>query len=140
MTETSVISQRPDIDIQADIDHLIAHYPPLQKDRKSVRYEVTDGVVTVSGHVQTPSTKRYFLDRLPNVQGIKAVHADGLFDDETIRIEAGKIIPVGVVLGKVFYGTLVLAGQLPEGVTEESLASQVGAVPGVQRVVTDFNS
>ena len=31
MAETNVITQRPDMDIQDDIDHLIAHYPPFKK-------------------------------------------------------------------------------------------------------------
>ncbi len=113
MAETNVITQRPDMDIQDDIDHLIAHYPPLQKDRHAIHVIVSNGIVTISGHVQTPITRQYFLERLTHIPGVVAVHGDELFDDETTRIEAGKVIPSGVILGKVLYGTAVLSGDLP---------------------------
>jgi osmotically-inducible protein OsmY len=138
MTETIVISQRPDIDIEADIDRLITYYPPLQKDRNAIRYQSQNGIVTISGHVQTPNSRRYLLGRLPKIAGVVSVHDDQFFDDETTRIEVGRTIPVGVVVGKVFYGTVILSGKLPEGMTVDELAAQVAAVPGVRRVVTDF--
>jgi osmotically-inducible protein OsmY len=139
MADTATtFTQRPDIDIQADIDRVITHYPPLQKDRHAIQTRVENGVVTVSGHVQTPITRRYLLTQLPTVPDVKSVNADQFFDDETIRIEAGSDIPVGVILGKVYYGTAVLSGQLPPDTTAEEVAKRVANVVGVKRVVTDF--
>jgi osmotically-inducible protein OsmY len=140
MAETHVISQRPDVDIQDDIGRLIVRYPPLQKDRYAIQTQVVNGTVMVSGHVQTPITRHYFLSRLTSIPGVVAVHADQFYDDETIRIEAGKMIPVGVILGKVFYGTAVLSGELPSSMSADEVAAQVARVPGVLRVVTDFGT
>jgi osmotically-inducible protein OsmY len=140
MAHTSPISQRDDTAVLSDIHHLIATYPPLTKDRHALQVTVQKGAVTVSGHVQTPSTRRYFLDKLAQLPGVSAVKSDEFYEDQTLRIEVGKIIPVGVIVARVQYGVVVVSGQLPDGMTEEDLGRHIQTVPGVKRVVTAFGA
>ncbi len=137
--KTPTTAPRADVDIERDIDHLIAHYPPLTKDRHSIKTQVENGVITVSGHVQTPITRSYLLKNLPLIPGVSAVKSDNLFTDETIRLEAGRLIPVGVVLARVQYGSVVLTGKLPEQTGADTLVSQIRAIPGVKQVITTFD-
>ncbi|MCB9450576.1 MAG: hypothetical protein H6672_04010 [Anaerolineaceae bacterium] len=136
MSHTPTIEQRPDIDIQGEIDHLIAHYPPLQHDRHQVAITVNAGVVTASGNVQSPVTRRYLLNELPEIPGVVAVNAEVLHDDSTIRLEAGRIVPPGVVVARVRFGVVVLAGKQPED--SDAVVEAVAAIPGVVQVVTSF--
>ncbi len=139
MTTQSVITRIDDSEVDANIHHFIAHYPPLANDRKSFKIAVKDGVVTVKGHVQSPNTRRYFVDRLPEIEGVTGVKADGLFDEQTIRLDLARLLPVGVQ-GNVRYGLVILAGELPAGTSAETLIAQVASVPGVERVLTQFEA
>jgi osmotically-inducible protein OsmY len=125
------------VDILDDLYNLIAHYPPLQADRHHIHIDVSDGVVNLSGHVRSSITERYLVDRVKRVQGVRAVIADQLFNEEEIRLEAGQRIPPGV-LANVYYGAAVLTGKLPPDVTPESVVTGVSQIPGVERVVTHF--
>ncbi|MBZ0277223.1 MAG: BON domain-containing protein [Anaerolineae bacterium] len=138
MTHTETIEQRPDVDIVGDIEHLIAHYPPLQHDRGYFTVSVTAGVVTVSGHVQSPITRRYMMDALPEVPGVVAVQAESLHDDQSIRLEAGRIVPSNVQVARVQFGIVVLGGSLPADATAEAVVADVQQVAGVRQVVTTF--
>lgn len=130
-------SNRPDMDIEEDIHTMIAHYPPLQADRHKFDIDVVDGVVIPHGHVKSVISRRYLLDQIVKVRGVRGVNGERLYDEEDIRLEAGQRIPTGVI-ANVFYGSVVLTGVLPEGVTEEEVARAVAQVPGVERVVTKF--
>lgn len=136
MSHAPTIEQRPDIDIQSEIDHLIAHYPPLQHDRHQVVLTVKAGLVTISGNVQSAITRRYLLNELPEIPGVVAVNAEALHDDSTIRLEAGRSVPPGVVVARVRFGAVVLAGQHPADV--DAVVAAVAAIPGVVQVVTSF--
>lgn len=138
MAETTVSERRDDLDILEDIDHLIAHYPPLMKDRHAIKCSIKEGFVTVSGHTQSPNTRRYFLDNLPLVDGVTGVNADQFFDDETIRLDAGRSLPFGVRVGKVQYGVVILTGELPEGANATDITTPIQQIPGVQRVLMSF--
>ncbi|MBI5671007.1 MAG: BON domain-containing protein [Chloroflexi bacterium] len=138
MVHTTVVTRRPDVDIQADIERLLLTYPPLTKDRHSIQVQVQDGAVTVTGHVQTPNTRRYFLNLIPTVEGVTSVDATRLFDDESIRLEVGRLLPTGVRVGRFQYGNVVLTGRLPDDVNADDLLEQVRQVPGVRRIITDF--
>ena len=61
-------ASRPDADIQADIEQMIARYPPLAHDRHSIRIRVNEGKVMLSGYVRTLATRRYFLTSLASVR------------------------------------------------------------------------
>jgi hypothetical protein len=138
MSETQPAVERTDLDILSDIEHFITQYPPLMKDRHAIKLQVKNGYVTVSGHVQTPNTRRYFLNLIPDVVGVQSVDAEGFFDDESIRLEIGKLVPVGVQVANIQHGAVVLAGKLPAGSSADALVSRVRQVPGVVQVVPNF--
>jgi osmotically-inducible protein OsmY len=138
MAETQAAVERTDLDIVSDIDHFIAQYPPLVKDRHGINVEVRDGQVTVTGHVQTPNTRRYFLDLLPDIVGVRSVDADHFYDDESIRLEIGKAVPVGVKVGKIQHGVVILVGKVPAGSSAASIVAPVQQIAGVVQVIPGF--
>lgn len=137
MANVNRVEVRPDIDIHSDIVDLIVHYPPLKADIHHIHIEVNGGVVVIHGHTRSPITRRYLLDAVGKVDGVQSVNADRFYDEETIRLEAGRVIPPGVLVNNR-YGTLVLSGRLPEGTTLEQVVAAVSSVPGVERVMTEF--
>jgi osmotically-inducible protein OsmY len=137
MSASAVASQREDSLIQADIDHLIATYPPLAKDRRAIHVTVENGVITVSGHVQTANTRRYLLDHLAVIEGVSAVYAEHFYDDLGIRLDVSKVIPLGIQ-ANVRYGAVILSGEPPQDVSIEDVADRVLAVPGVVKVISGF--
>jgi osmotically-inducible protein OsmY len=94
-------------------------------------------VATLSGHVKSPISRRYLLDRAAQVSGVRAVDGEGLFTEETIRLEAGRHIPSGVI-ANAYYGTVILTGKLPDGTSAAEIVNQLAQIPGVERVITKF--
>lgn len=137
--QTQTPTARPDVDIHEDLQRLLttASYAPLMHDRHKVQLTVQAGVVQVQGHVKVSTTRRFLLGQLERIAGVKQILAAQFYDDETIRREVARIAASNVQI-MVDYGIVILAGTLPEGVTAETLAAQVAAVPGVTRVVTTF--
>lgn len=138
MSETSQVTQRPDVDIESDIDHLISHYPPLVFDRRGIHVSSHDGVITVTGHVQTPSTRRYFLDHLMDINGVVAVNAERFYDDQSIRLDIARVLPNGVQVARIRQGVIVLTGEPPGEMTLQDAIEIVSKVPGVVQVVGGF--
>ena len=139
MSDVQALAIRPDEDILNDVQTMIYHYPPLNQDRHHVQAAVVNGRASLSGYVKTWNTRRYLEGAMPQIRGVTDVDLSRLFDDDSIRLEVGKVIPVGV-LANVEYGTVVLTGHAPEGMTADELAAKVGAVQGVRRVVTAFRN
>ncbi len=135
MSEPVVIAQREDSLILEDIFHLIATYPPLANDRHAIEVSVTDGAVTVSGHVMTNNTRRFFISRLTSIEGVKTINADNLYDDTSIRLEISGLFSKGVQ-ANIRHGVVVLSGEHPQDI--ETLASQILALNGVEKVVSGF--
>lgn len=129
--------RRPDMDIEADIHGMIAHYPPLQQDRHQFKVDVYSGVVHFTGHVKSRISRTYLIDRAREVRGVRGVDYEQLFDEESIRMEAGRRIPPGVI-ANTEYGTLVLTGTPPAGTDGASIVAAVAQMPGVRQVVTRF--
>ena len=127
-----------DMDILEAVHSIIARYPPLTADRHRLRIAVRDGVVLLAGHDRTPITRLYLIDRVSELEGVRGVNADDLYDDETIRLEVGRILPDGVIANPT-YGIVVLSGKLPAGTTEAAVAKRAAAGPGVVQVVTHFS-
>lgn len=135
MVHTNLVVSRPDIDIQAEIERKMLNYPPLTKDRHNVRIQVNDGVVKLYGHVQTPNTRHFFVNAVPTVEGVVAVDSSELYDDESLRLEVGRLLPVGVNVGRSQYGNIVLVGRLPDGVSLADVETKVREVPGVRQII-----
>lgn len=137
MSEPQATTARPDEDILVDVDTLIVHYPPLVNDRHQFHVSVVGGTVTLSGYVKTPMTRRYLIDGVTVTPGVTQVSADGLYDDETLRIEVGGVVPAGVIVN-VEYGAVILSGRIPAGKTEADVVDSLRSIPGIRRVITSF--
>lgn len=135
MSEPVVITQREDTAILEDIYHLIATYPPLANDRHAIKVSVNNGAVTVSGHVMTTNTRRFFLSRLTSVEGIKSVDAENLHDDTAIRILLSPLIQAGVQ-ANIRHGVVILSGEPPQNI--EELANKILELRGVEKVISGF--
>lgn len=131
-------TERPDEALLVAVQTLILRYPPLQADSKRIHVHIADGVVTVEGHVRTNITRHYLMQRLPALDGVRAVHAEHLYDDETLQREAGHVLAeLGVdgALINVQYGIAVVTGTPPAGSAARSLADRLAALPGIEKVV-----
>jgi len=135
MSEPIVITQRDDTSILEDINHLIATYPPLANDRHAINVVVNNGAVTVTGHVMTTNTRRFFLSRITSVEGVKSVDAENLHDDTAIRILLSPLIPAGVQ-ANIRHGVVILSGEPPQNL--EELANKILELHGVEKVVSGF--
>lgn len=131
---------RPDIDIIEEIEDLMAHYPPTMRDRHHIQVSAQDGMVTLKGYVMSPNTRAFLLENVPQVEGVRSVNADELYDDESIRLDVGRLIEPGIMFARIEYGTVVLSGRVPAGKTAEEFVRQVAQVTGVRRVVTAFKN
>jgi osmotically-inducible protein OsmY len=135
MAEAPASISRPDADIAADIQHLITRYPPMMNDRRHVHYRVENGHVIISGNTRTSITRRYLVENVRQLPGVRGVDADRLHDDETIRREVARLMPVGVLV-TVEYGQVILIRRLPADIDQEALTAKVAAVPGVRGVLS----
>jgi len=136
-TTTQSTAARPDVDIKAAIDEVIVQYPPFVNDRHHVDILVQNGVVNVEGYVRSPITRRFLMNNLPRVADVKQVNVDGLYDDESIRIQSGQAVPPGVYVG-VDYGIVIITGKLSKDVNRDELARRVQQIPGVKNVMFNF--
>lgn len=137
MAEASVATPRPDLDIHEDIEDIIVHYPPMVNDRHHVKISVENGVVKLVGHMKTPITRHYLTETIPTVKGVAQVDDSQLYDDEGIRLEIGKLIPLGV-FANIEYGVVILSGRLPQGIDSAALIEKVKGVSGVRIVTSKF--
>ncbi len=135
MSEPIVIAQRDDTSILEDVSHLIAIYPPLANDRHAIHVKVQNGVVTVSGHVMTTNTRRFFLSRITSIDGVKSVDAENLHDDTAVRIQLSPLIPSGVQ-ANIRHGVVILSGEPPQNI--EALANKILELKGVEKVISGF--
>jgi osmotically-inducible protein OsmY len=130
------VTTRPDVDIELDLQQIIRNYPPLNNDRHHLYVTVSNGDVTVRGNIKTPMNRRVLASRFRNESGVRSIDVDELYDDETIRQRAGKIVPSGALVTSD-YGILVVAGTIDEDVTT-TIVPQLEKILGVKKVVTAF--
>ncbi|MFZ4815939.1 MAG: BON domain-containing protein [Phototrophicaceae bacterium] len=137
MAELAHTTTHPDVDLLTDVTDVFYEYPPLQHDRSRITVNVTDGVVTLSGHVKTSGTHEFLLRAVAQVAGVRAVHSETLYHDDALRIQVAQYIPYGVFL-TVAYGALILNGKLPAGVNVVDLVAQLEKIAGVRQVILNF--
>jgi osmotically-inducible protein OsmY len=125
---------RPDVDIEEDVNDIIVTYPPLAADRHHIHVTAQSGVVILDGHVRTPISRRVLIERTADIPGVAGINADEFYDDETIRLQVGKILPYGVYANPAF-GVVALTGALPAEPSLDEIIQRVARVPGVVRVV-----
>ena len=136
-THTTAIP-RTDEDILESIHDLVRSYKPLVISRSYFHYRVQTGVVTVWGNIKSRSAYQMFVKNLPDIEGVIAVDTAKLHDDETLRLEIGKLLPVGVRI-RVNHGQVTLTGQLPDDTSADDIKGQLVSIPGVVVVNTDFS-
>lgn len=137
MAQSPTLKTRPDEDIEGDIEDIVAHYPPLANDRHYIKFSANKSVVTLSGHVKTSMNRDYLIANVNRVSGVSQVSAEGLYEDESIRLEVGRFIPFGV-FARVEYGRVVLSGSVPQGASIDQLVGNILKISGVEKVVTTF--
>ncbi|MDX2160928.1 MAG: BON domain-containing protein [bacterium] len=137
MTDSTMRSVRPDVDIAHDVQQILVHYPPLALDRRHVAIDVRQGVVVLRGHVKTPITRRYLVDHAVRTPDVVRVDADRLYTEEDLRLAAGGLVPDGVMVN-VRYGTVILNGTLADAAARDALVAHISQIPGVEAVVTAF--
>jgi osmotically-inducible protein OsmY len=132
-------NNRPASDIEEDIRDLIRSYDPLKQARPFLDFHVEDGKVTLSGHVRSMQARRVFVDNVPDIPGVKKMDDKKLYDDETLRLDIGKVLPRGVRV-RVNYGAVTIAGQLPADASAEDIIRAVKGVLGVRadRVMSEL--
>jgi hypothetical protein len=127
-----------DEDILEDIHNLVRSYKPLITSRGHFYYRVQTGVVTVWGNIKSRSAHQLFAKNLPDVDGVIAVDDSKLYNDETLRLEIGKLLPMGIRT-RIHNGLVTLTGQLPADTNADDIKGELVTVPGVIAVNTDFN-
>jgi hypothetical protein len=132
-----VVAPRPDVDIADELHNIYAPYPPLAHDRSRMTVTVTDGVVKASGNVRTAQVREIFAREAAKIDGVQRVDVDELYDDETLRRDAGHVTPFGV-LAYPSYGAVVLTGKLPEDANLDEMVAAVAAIAGVRKVIPNF--
>lgn len=128
-------ASRPDVDVYADIQDVITHYPPLAHDRAWLHVEVKSSHVVVSGNIKAQPTYEYVLDHFPKVAGVESIDHSQLYYDDDIRFQVARLTTPGVFVN-VESGLLKLMGSLPKEITVEELVKRVYTVPGIRKVVT----
>lgn len=136
MADAPMASARPDVDIAEDISNIMVHYPPLAADRPHVQVNVENGRAVLSGYLRTPISRRYLIDHVVEVPDVTSVEADELYDDDSLKLEIGTLLPEGVMVIQR-YGTSILTGEMPDDATLNALIEQIGSVRGVKRIVVN---
>jgi osmotically-inducible protein OsmY len=131
--------RRPDVDVEEEIELLIRSFSPLKVSRSHFTFKSVDGHIAVEGNVRSPQARRVLIDNIPHIRGVVSCDSSRLFDDETVRLAVGELLPPGVS-ASVLYGTVALTGDLPEGASADTIVKAVSAVPGVRRVGAEFGS
>jgi len=134
----TTIQQRPDVDIEEDIRKFIRSYDPVKQARGHFEFSCQNGNVKVWGNVRSMQAKRVLIDNIyPDISGVVSLDASQLYDDESLRLEIGQLIPDGVLI-RMNYGSVVVTFPRGFGNAEEVLA-KIRQVPGVrpQNVIAD---
>jgi len=137
----TTLGTQPDVDIEADIRAFVRSFDPLKQSDRYFSYHVQDGVVTLKGNVRSAAAKHALLENLPKIKGVKAIHAESLYDDDALRLAIGRLVPSGTIV-RVNYGRVVLSGYLPSGTDSQAVIDKVKGVAGVvaDKVVGQFLS
>jgi osmotically-inducible protein OsmY len=133
------VERRPDVDIQEDINELIASFAPLKASRPYFDYRIEDGIVRLSGNVRSPQARLVLLNNIPRIPGVLGMEPAQLYDDESIRFAVGQVLPPGL-FASVQFGVVALTGKLPAGVSSDAILSAIQAIPGVRRVGAEYEA
>lgn len=131
------VERRPDVDIEEDIDELIASFAPLKASRPYFDYRIEEGIVKLEGNVRSPQARLVLLNNIPRIPGVLGMEPSQLYDDDSIRFAVGQVMPPGL-FASVQFGVVALTGKLPPGVSSDAIISAILAIPGVRRVGAEY--
>ena len=135
--ETAAL-KRPAVDIEEDIREFIRSYDPVKQAVHHFSYTVDDdGHVVLTGNVRSVQARRVLVDNIPDIPGVISLDNRAFFDDETLRLEVGKLLPRGVMT-RVNFGHATLYGMMPEGANLDDVMAAVKNHPGIHGVDTQF--
>ena len=122
-----------DEDIAEDIRALIRSYDPLKASRLTIRIEVLNGLVRLSGYVNSKRSYRVLMDNVPTIPGVVAVDDSDLYDDESLLYAIAYLLPIGV-RARVEEGEVTLLGTPSTGTNLTELVLDIAEIPGVAKV------
>lgn len=136
MADVTIVA-RNDADIFDDVQRLARTAFSTRLSRGNFQYAVRNGVVTVKGHLSSRIGYDLFIDNLMTIDGVVAVDDRELFDDETLRLQIGEILPRGMRM-RIQHGVVALLGRLDPNSEEvlEALAA-IGEMPGIVGINID---
>lgn len=135
--DKTIYVERTDEDIMQDLHRLVRSYKPLIMSRGRFRYHVRNGVVMLSGNINTRVNRQLFVDEIVQLDGVVALDDTHLYDDDTLSLMIAKLLPNGVRL-HCDHGVIILTGRLPDDVSADELVGRITEVPGVRAVTTKF--
>ncbi len=124
--------QRPDMDIEEDINASLRDFSPLKATRSFFKIQSTSGSVKISGNVGSPQARLMLLHYVLKTSGVSNVDMSTLYDDEQLRLNIGGMVPDGILVS-VHFGSVVLNSRLP-GNHQETLR-RVRSAAGIRKVV-----
>jgi BON domain len=123
---------RPDVDIEEDINSSLRDFSPLKAARGFFRIQSTSGNVTVSGNVGSPQAKHMLRRYVLKTSGVSNVDMSNLYDDEQLRLNIGGMIPDDILVS-VHFGNVVLNSRRPDG--HQETLRRVRSAAGIRKVV-----
>ncbi len=130
---------RPALDIEVDLQDLVAHYPPAAHDQHHFEFTIHEGVVTLTGNVKSRVTQQFLLDKVPEIAGVKEVQAEALANDDDLRLQISQLTPIGIFVN-VEYGIVKLTGRLEADTDVNALMNRIiSSVTGIKRIYTAFS-
>ncbi len=127
MTDETVLVPT-DEDILESLHALVRSNDQIRVSRNDFTYTVVNGVVKLVGHVRTSIVRRMFKDSVLQLAGVSAVDDTELYDDESLLLAVGKVLPVGV-RARINHGVVALSGT-----SADEIVANVGEIPGVRLV------
>lgn len=131
---------RPDSEVAADVRQALYDYDPIGAlDFSTIRVEVVDGVVTLSGNVSHMTNRHMAEDLAGKVEGVKEVRNQLVSDDAlSIQVAAaiGKDERCANTFPRVYAhgGVVTLSGTMPSLEAKMAAAEIAQRVPGVRAV------
>jgi osmotically-inducible protein OsmY/sporulation protein YlmC with PRC-barrel domain len=132
---------RPDAELRAAVEAALEGFKPITLyERPHVRVTVTDGVVTLMGHVSSRLRAEHLEAAVATVPGVQAVDNRLVCDDE-LETQVAQALgadprtrarPIAV---HARHGVVSLSGRVPEAAVAEAATAVAAALPTVRAVV-----
>jgi osmotically-inducible protein OsmY/sporulation protein YlmC with PRC-barrel domain len=132
---------RSDSDLAVEVRRRLGRLPPVaQFEDRTIRVSVTDGIVTLTGHVTSRLRATQVAATAAAVPGALGVDDRLVCDDELERAVAAALAAdprtrLCTLDPEVRHGVVTLSGRAPDAATAEAAAEVAASVPAVRGVV-----